>query len=563
MFSENTSNIDRIQRELTEMAKFPEMNPGPVCRMNREGKVLLANTAAKKLFGEEILIEKNWLDICIGITEDVWKKILQCKTVFAFETEIANTFMLFNHVCTESGDFIFSFGTDITENKSIAKKLAEQSAALAEIARFPDMNPGPVLRMNSESCVLLCNAAATSVFGANLLNQYWKNICPEMTDQKWKEILISKKVYPIEAKVGDKYFVFNHRKDFQSNLIFVFGTDVTLQKLAENQLRQSEKMATLGTLAAGVAHELNNPAAATRRASQQLRELLTKLEKAREQLYKVDMSIVETEFMLNLAKHSGEISTKKNNYSSLETSDKETTMEGWLEKIGIENSWEIAPQLVAMQLEKNFLEEKIYGMKNDSVKAIFEWIAVLFPIYSLLDEIYEGSSRISEIVGALKNYSFLGQAPIQEINIHEGIDNTLVILRSKLKEGVTVNREYSAELPAIPVYGSELNQVWTNILDNAIDAMKGKGNITIRTKKENNFALVEIEDNGPGIPEEIQGRIFDPFFTTKSPGKGTGLGLSTSYGIITEKHQGNITVESKPGLTKFIVKLPINQNNNQ
>ncbi len=182
-------------------------------------------------------------------------------------------------------------------------------------------------------------------------------------------------------------------------------------------------------------------------------------------------------------------------------------------------------------------------------------------MYSLLHEIREGSGRISQIVGALKNYSYLGQAPIQEVNIHDGIENTLVILRGKMKAGITIHRQYCNDVPIITAYGSELNQVWTNLLDNAIDAMHEEGEITIRTKNEKTFVLIEIEDNGPGIPAAIQSRIFDPFFTTKEPGKGTGLGLSTTWGIITEKHKGTIKVESKPGCTKFIVKLPVNSQN--
>jgi signal transduction histidine kinase len=178
-------------------------------------------------------------------------------------------------------------------------------------------------------------------------------------------------------------------------------------------------------------------------------------------------------------------------------------------------------------------------------------------VYVLLNEIKQGSARISEIVGALKSYSYLGQAPIQLINVHEGIDNTLVILRNKLKTGVTVVREYDSNLPPISAYGSELNQVWTNILDNAWDAMSGNGMITIRTKRDGANIAVEIEDNGPGIPREIQTRIFDPFFTTKEPGKGTGLGLSTSYSIVVEKHNGTITVTSEPGKTCFRVTLPV------
>jgi len=166
------------------------------------------------------------------------------------------------------------------------------------------------------------------------------------------------------------------------------------------------------------------------------------------------------------------------------------------------------------------------------------------------------------IVSALRSYSYLGQAPFQLINVQEGIDNTLVILHHKLKSGITVTRDYGNDIPLISAYGSELNQVWTNILDNALDVLNGKGEIIIRSIKEDSNVIIEILDNGPGIPNEIQSRIFDPFFTTKEPGKGTGLGLSTSYNIIVEKHKGKISVNSQPGKTCFSVVLPIQGDKN-
>lgn len=339
----------------------------------------------------------------------------------------------------------------------------------------------------------------------------------------------------------------------------VRGKNDALKKLqlAQSQIVQSEKMATLGTLAAGVAHELNNPAAASRRASQQLREVLTLLEKAREDLLPIELNPQEQEKMITLAKQAREVSIKPKNLTSIERSDAEVETEEWLEDHNVAQPWEIAPSLVSMNLGKNQLETLYPSFHPAAFNAVIIWVARLFPVYSLLYEIGESSARISEIVVALKNYSFLGQAPVQQINIHEGIENTLVILRNKIKSGITIHRNYGEDVPEITAYGSELNQVWTNILDNAIDAMKEKGEITITTRKENNCISVEIEDNGPGIPPAILPRIYDPFFTTKEPGKGTGLGLSTSFGIVTEKHKGKIMVQSAPGCTRFVVKLPI------
>ena len=175
----------------------------------------------------------------------------------------------------------------------------------------------------------------------------------------------------------------------------------------------------------------------------------------------------------------------------------------------------------------------------------------------LMAEIGQGTERITEIVKALKSYSYLDQAPIQAVDIHEGLDNTLVILRSKLRDGVQVRRDYACDLPHIEAYGSELNQVWTNIIDNASSAMNGQGEIELRTYRQGSWAVVEIKDTGPGIPPEIQAKIFDPFFTTKAPGEGTGLGLSISNNIIVQKHKGEIAVYSKPGETRFEIKLPV------
>jgi len=181
----------------------------------------------------------------------------------------------------------------------------------------------------------------------------------------------------------------------------------------------------------------------------------------------------------------------------------------------------------------------------------------MYAIYSLLSEISLGSGRIAEIVKALKTYTYMDQAPVQSVDLREGLENTLIVLHSKLKRGVTVIREYAEDLPVIEAYASELNQVWTNIIDNAIDAMGGEGTLVVRTRREDPWVVVEIEDSGPGIAEELQLKIFDPFFTTKGAGEGSGLGLNISRNLIVQKHHGQISVMSEPGKTCFEVRLPI------
>ena len=325
----------------------------------------------------------------------------------------------------------------------------------------------------------------------------------------------------------------------------------------EMALRQSEKLATLGGLAAGVAHELNNPAAAARRASEQLRDAFSKLQEAHRKIAASCVTPADREVLARLDADARERASLPSDLDPLGRSDREAAVEEWLAEKGVPEGWDLAPALAAQGLDQDALVRLAGSVPEGSLSPVLSWAAAIFPVYSLLHEIGEGSSRISEIVGALKSYSYVGQAPVQAVNLHEGIDNTLVILRNKLKAGITVRRDYAADLPHVAAYGSELNQVWTNILDNAADAMDGRGEIRIRTRRENGWAVVEIEDNGPGIPEEVQPKIFDPFFTTKAVGKGTGLGLSTSHAIVTGKHRGAIGVESRPGMTRFTVRLPI------
>ncbi|UCD98791.1 MAG: CoA-binding protein [Chloroflexota bacterium] len=324
----------------------------------------------------------------------------------------------------------------------------------------------------------------------------------------------------------------------------------------ELMLRQSEKMAQLGTLTAGIAHELNNPAAAAQRGTSQLMSVISRLQAAQIGLSKSSLSPESWDKLGKLNELIRERATNPLDIDSLERSDREYEIEDWLNAHNIPNAWELAPTLVDLGLKDEQFSDLAKDFSLEQLVEVINWIGASYNTYSLLEEINQGSERISEIVKSLKTYVYLDQAPIQAVDVQEGLDNTLVMLRHKLKQGIEVKREYGDNLPQIQAYGSELNQVWTNIIDNAVDAMNGKGEIIIKTHQEGDWVIVEIEDNGPGIPEDVQEKIFSPFFTTKAVGKGTGLGLNISYKII-EKHSGEIKVFSKPGKTRFRVTLPI------
>ncbi len=323
-------------------------------------------------------------------------------------------------------------------------------------------------------------------------------------------------------------------------------------------LRQSEKMAQLGTLSAGIAHELNNPAAAVKRGADHMGFALAPLAETQAKLSRHDFSPSQQATVHELTIQAQVCAARDSTFGALDRSNREAEVEDWLDEFGIEEPWDLAPALVDLSLDTEKIAELSSQFELTEFEDILRCIVALYQAHSLLREIGQGAGRISEIVKALKSYSYLDQAPIQSVDIHEGLNNTLVILRHKLKQGVEVKRNYAEHLPHIEGYGSELNQVWTNILDNAIDALDGEGVIAISTRQEENHVVIEIEDNGPGIPEEIQPRIFDAFFTTKPPGKGTGLGLNISYNIVVDKHRGDIRLFSKPGSTCFQVWLPLN-----
>jgi signal transduction histidine kinase len=325
----------------------------------------------------------------------------------------------------------------------------------------------------------------------------------------------------------------------------------------EVALRQREKLATLGKLSAGMAHELNNPAAATRSGVEQLRQAIYQLQQAfmSSILAGLDPGHMEELNALYLRAQSNAGQLPRMN--PLTRSEREAEIELWLEDHQISQPWEYAPALVCAFSTRTELSTLAGQFTAGQLPAVIAWLSAMIAIHSLISEIGQGAGRISQIVNALKSYTYMDQAPIQNVDVHDGLRDTLEMLSNKLKPGIQVRQEYSQGQLRIQAYGSELNQVWTHIIENAIDALEGQGVIVIRTRQEGGWAIVEIEDSGPGIPEPVQSKIFDPFFTTKPPGEGAGLGLSVSHNIVVQKHAGKIGVRSQPGQTVFEVWLPM------
>jgi PAS domain S-box-containing protein len=327
-----------------------------------------------------------------------------------------------------------------------------------------------------------------------------------------------------------------------------------------SQLLMQEKMASLGKLSAGMAHELNNPASAAQRGAAQLQKTFAQLQSIQLRLGEQKLGREQLETLVRLSRVAWEHARKPVEMSAITRSDREAALEEWLAGVGIDTTGQLVPALVSLDHGENDLAALAEVFRGEQFTLVTDWLSCMYAIYSLVGEISLGASRITEIVKALKTYTYMDQAPVQSVDVREGLDNTLIVLHNKLKSGVTVVKEYAEDLPVIEAYASELNQVWTNIIDNAIDAMDGEGTMIVRARWDDPWVVVEIEDSGRGIPEKIQSKIFDPFFTTKGPGEGTGLGLNISRNLVVQKHRGEIAVESKPGQTRFTVRLPTDFN---
>jgi len=320
--------------------------------------------------------------------------------------------------------------------------------------------------------------------------------------------------------------------------------------------QQRDRLASLGKLSAGLAHELNNPASAAKRAASQLRETLFRIKNAshelgRRQLTPTQKSEIES-LEASLAKMQGPPP------DALTASSLEDEIDSLLRSHGQNDLWQLASDLARKNVKPAALESLFANLDAPSARAALVRIAASLEIAELVNEIESSTSRISDLVRAIKEYTYMDQSPVQSVDLVKSLETTLTILNHKLKRGVTVTREYPKDPLLVNSFGSELNQVWTNLIDNAIDAMNSRGELHIHTYREDGCAVVEIGDNGPGIPPEIKPKIFEPFFTTKGVGQGTGLGLDTVQRIV-RKHRGNIEVTSKPGDTRFQVWLPLTE----
>jgi signal transduction histidine kinase len=318
--------------------------------------------------------------------------------------------------------------------------------------------------------------------------------------------------------------------------------------------QQRDRLASLGKLSAGLAHELNNPASAAQRATSQLRATLKKIKDASLELGRRDLTPAQKSEIEKL--EAAFIQHEDAPPDPLAISDLEEEVDSLFRRHGLKDLWQLAADLARKNVKPAVLESIFAALDAETARAALVRIAASIEIANLLGEIESSTSRISDLVRAIKEYTYMDQAPAQNVDVVKSLENTLTIMKHKIREHVSVQRDYEPAPLLVSSYGSELNQVWTNLIDNAVDAMAGKGELRIRTFREDTCVVVEIADNGSGIPPETKAHIFEPFFTTKGVGEGTGLGLDTAQRIV-KKHRGNIQVISKPGDTRFQVRLPL------
>jgi signal transduction histidine kinase len=323
-----------------------------------------------------------------------------------------------------------------------------------------------------------------------------------------------------------------------------------------------ERLVALGTVTAGITHELNNPATAAARATASLRERLAGLWDELAALARAGVDAGQLAALAALVDEAAAGRDGRPPLSPLDAADREDELGGWLDAHGVDGAWELAPPLVAAGVDAAWLERLAAAVPAAAVGRAVALAATACEAGSLLDEVGEAARRISALIGAAKQYSQMDRSPLQQVDLHDGLESTLTMLKHKLETGIEVVRDYDRSLPTLPAYAGELNQVWTNLVDNAADAMEGmdgRGRLTVRTARDGDRVLVEIGDNGPGVPEAAAAHLFEPFFTTKPVGRGTGLGLDICWRIVVQRHHGDLRFSSSPGDTRFQVLLPLTQ----
>jgi signal transduction histidine kinase len=324
-----------------------------------------------------------------------------------------------------------------------------------------------------------------------------------------------------------------------------------------------ERLVALGTVTAGLTHELNNPATAAARAAATLSERLGGLWDELAGLADTLAEAGQLAALADLVRQAlGPGAAGQAPLSPLEASDREDELGRWLTEHGVDAAWDLAPPLVAAGVEVGWLDRVAATVPAEALPRAVGVAAATCEAESLLEELGQAVGRISALVGAAKQYSQMDRSPLQRLDVHDGLESTLTMLKHKLETGIEVVRDYDRSLPELPTYAGELNQVWTNLVDNAIDAMEGmdgRGRLTVRTARDGDRVLVEIGDNGPGVPAAAADHVFEPFYTTKPVGKGTGLGLDICWRIVVGRHHGDLRFTSEPGDTRFQVLLPLTQ----